>query len=155
MSSAILAVLNGRTKSRRVPAHSGMRITYGMMTIEILILTILMMNIIRRMMTMKMIFLAPLIVRQVLDHFPNFSFRSTAFLFLFLLSWELLLLLTCSGLRFLLISLIIIIWHIIGNEMWPPSHYFEYVASPLGPGGLEPATSHSLFYSGLVFFSFP
>ncbi|WJZ84239.1 hypothetical protein VitviT2T_003853 [Vitis vinifera] len=44
MTSAILAVLNGRTKRRHVPAHSGMRIIFGTKTIEIL-----MMNTIQNM----------------------------------------------------------------------------------------------------------
>ena len=56
-SSAILAVLNGRTKRQHVPAHSGMRIIFGTKMIEILMMmTIQMMNIIPRM--RMMIFLA-------------------------------------------------------------------------------------------------
>lgn len=68
MSSAIPAVLNGRTKRQHVPAHSGMRIIFGTKAIEILMTnTIQKMNITLRMMNLMMIFLAlikTLIVRQ-------------------------------------------------------------------------------------------
>lgn len=65
MSSAIPAVLNGRTKRQHVPARSGMRIIFGTKVIEILMTnTIQKMNITLRMMMIFLALIKTLIVRQ-------------------------------------------------------------------------------------------